>query len=130
MNILLSLLFVLQPEEVLYWFHELLEGLVFLESQHVVHRDLKLDNLLISERGRVIISDFGKAMLLDETMRIPYTFYGNFQLPCFSLYGYTHNGSLPLPILEVNLTIDDSSDLCIGSVLVERVGQKYTQPHF
>ena len=50
MNILLSLLFVLQPEEVLYWFHELLEGLVFLESQHVVHRDLKLDNLLISEK--------------------------------------------------------------------------------
>ena len=78
MNILLSLRFVLQPEEVLYWFHELLEGLVFLESQHVVHRDLKLDNLLISERGRVIISDFGKAMLLDETMQIPYTYPGNF----------------------------------------------------
>lgn len=121
MNILLSLLFVLQPEEVLYWFHELLEGLVFLESQHSVHRDLKLDNLLISERGRVIISDFGKAMLLDETMQIPYTYPGNFRLPCSSLYRYTHNRSLPLPILEVNLT----HQICALVLLVERVGQKY-----
>ena len=66
----------MQPVKVLQWFHHLLEGLAFLESQHVVHRDLKLDNLLIDEKGRVIISDFGKAMLLDETMQIPYTYPG------------------------------------------------------
>lgn len=73
----------LQPTKVLQWFHHLLEGLAFLHSQNMVHRDLKLDNLLIDEKGRVIISDFGKAVLLDESMQIPYNFPGNFQFSIF-----------------------------------------------
>ena len=41
-------------------------------SPQVVHRDLKLDNLLVDDKGRVIISDFGKAVVLDETMKVAY----------------------------------------------------------
>ena len=38
----------------------------------MVHRDLKLDNLLLDARGNLIVSDFGKAVLLDQTFLLPY----------------------------------------------------------
>ena len=49
----------------LSWFKDLLSGLVFLEEHCVVHRDLKLDNLLITSDGKLVISDFGKAIEMD-----------------------------------------------------------------
>lgn len=64
----------LQPQKVMQWVRDLLRGLQFLHSHQVVHRDLKLDNLLLDESGRLIISDFGKAAILDdETMKLPYS---------------------------------------------------------
>ena len=61
-----------QPEKVLYWLRELLSGLLFLEKNCVVHRDLKMENLLLSQDGKLVIGDFGKAILLDDTFKIPY----------------------------------------------------------
>ena len=61
-----------QPEKVLYWFKELLSGLLFLEKHFVVHRDLKLENLLLNQDGKLVIGDFGKAVLLDEEFKLPY----------------------------------------------------------
>lgn len=54
----------------------MLSGLVFLEKQCVVHRDLKLSNLLLTVDGKVIICDFGKAMLIDKTFSLEYKFGG------------------------------------------------------
>ena len=44
-------------------FHQLLTGLEYLHSHKVIHRDLKLANLLISECGTLKIADFGLARL-------------------------------------------------------------------
>lgn len=65
-------LLYLQVDAVIKWLKQLLNALVFLEKNCVVHRDLKLDNLLLNSDGRLVVSDFGKAILLDETFAIPY----------------------------------------------------------
>src|SRR3990167_9979953 len=51
---------------------DVLSGLVFLFENNVVHRDMKLNNLLINSNGRIIISDFGCSTKLapDKTIYI------------------------------------------------------------
>lgn len=64
-----------QSTKVVDWLKDLLSGLVFLERQSVVHRDLKLNNLLLTAYGRMIICDFGKAIAMepDDHFTMKYT---------------------------------------------------------
>lgn len=49
-----------RPQDVML---QLLRGLDFLHTNLVLHRDLKPDNILVSNRGEVKIADFGLARL-------------------------------------------------------------------
>lgn len=40
---------------------QLLCGLAFLHSNHVMHRDLKPENILVTSQGQVKLADFGLA---------------------------------------------------------------------
>lgn len=59
---------------------------MFLQKHCVVHRDLKLSNLLLAVDGKVIICDFGKAMLMDETFSMDYKFSGELISLCYDAY--------------------------------------------
>ena len=44
-----------------------MQGLDYLHANHVVHGDIKPDNLLLAADGRVKISDFGSSRILQGT---------------------------------------------------------------
>ena len=51
----------LTEPEVRYFMYQLIEGCQYIHSQHIVHRDIKLGNMLLSGQMQVKIADFGLA---------------------------------------------------------------------
>ena len=49
------------------WYDDLREGLAYIHSKGVVHRDLKLQNVLIGPDGHVVITDFGVSKVFDSS---------------------------------------------------------------
>lgn len=47
-------------------FAQLISGVAYLHSKNIVHRDLKLENLLLDRQRNVIITDFGFANRFDD----------------------------------------------------------------
>lgn len=56
----------LSPGVILSYLHQALEGLAYLHRHNIVHSDLKTANILITEKGKVKLTDFGTARLLNR----------------------------------------------------------------
>jgi serine/threonine-protein kinase len=54
------------PPQVFAVMHGVLQALDYAHKQGIVHRDMKPENVLISEEGLVKVADFGIARLIDE----------------------------------------------------------------
>ncbi|QRV94765.1 kinase domain protein [Ceratobasidium sp. AG-Ba] len=52
---------------------QITDGLSYLHEHGVVHGDLKGDNVLISDAGEPLLTDFGNAVLQEQTLRFTYT---------------------------------------------------------
>ena len=56
-------------KQIAAWFCDICEGLDYIHSQGVVHRDVKLENMLVGQDGRVVISDFGVSRVFSYDLR-------------------------------------------------------------
>jgi tRNA A-37 threonylcarbamoyl transferase component Bud32 len=56
----------LSPKEALALVPQICEALQYAHEEGIVHRDVKPENILLDKKGRVKISDFGLAKLLDK----------------------------------------------------------------
>ncbi|XP_043561086.1 mitogen-activated protein kinase kinase kinase kinase 4 isoform X3 [Chiloscyllium plagiosum] len=66
----------LKEEWIAYICREVLRGLAHLHSHHVIHRDIKGQNVLLTENAEVKLVDFGVSAQLDRTMEKRNTFIG------------------------------------------------------
>ncbi|KAJ1737820.1 hypothetical protein LPJ72_000118 [Coemansia sp. Benny D160-2] len=48
-----------------YAMHEVLTALAYLHERHIIHCDVRSDNVLIDEKGQVKLADFSSAVYLD-----------------------------------------------------------------
>jgi serine/threonine protein kinase len=60
---------VLPPAEVLEYVTQVAQALDFAHSRHVIHRDVKPENMLLAEDDTLLLSDFGIATLISESGR-------------------------------------------------------------
>ncbi|KAF1946983.1 Pkinase-domain-containing protein [Clathrospora elynae] len=57
-----------QEAQIKCYMLQLFKGLQYLHDSHILHRDMKAANLLINNRGRLQIADFGLARHYDEAV--------------------------------------------------------------
>ncbi len=56
----------LVEEEVRYYMKQILDAVIYMHRHRIIHRDLKLGNLFLSEELNVKIGDFGLATRLQN----------------------------------------------------------------
>lgn len=67
----------LQEDSVLHLFSQMLKGMEYVHSCHILHRDLKTSNMLLDVEHRTVkVGDFGIARVLESTTAVAVTMLG------------------------------------------------------
>lgn len=50
---------------------QLAEALTYAHAQHILHRDVKPENVVVGQQGQILLSDFGLALLAQRSSQLP-----------------------------------------------------------
>jgi serine/threonine protein kinase len=75
-NIMVELGKPLTEPQIAYITHYVCDALAFLHSNHVIHRDLKAGNILLTGDGTVKLADFGVSAKMKSNMERRNSFIG------------------------------------------------------
>ena len=67
----------LNQRQVVMIIYELISAIRVLHSQKIIHRDIKLENILLDKHGHIRISDFGISRRIDNSEKKELTFCGS-----------------------------------------------------
>jgi serine/threonine protein kinase len=67
---------LLREDQVMHWFVQMALGLHFMHEKHVLHRDIKSQNIFMLGNGRLVLGDLGIAKALSQTSELARTKIG------------------------------------------------------
>ena len=67
---------IFNNEKTKFYILELVLAIEFLHKKNMIYRDLKLENILLDEKGHVKLTDFGLSKILDEDNEKTFTICG------------------------------------------------------
>ncbi|KAM9976606.1 hypothetical protein ACTFIR_010448 [Dictyostelium discoideum] len=66
----------LSEELCIIYLYQMLQGLAYLHSNKVIHRDIKASNILITKEGVIKLADFGVASQIDSESQLRFSVVG------------------------------------------------------
>ncbi|EGG16363.1 putative protein serine/threonine kinase [Cavenderia fasciculata] len=66
----------LSEELATVYLYQLLQGLAYLHTNRIIHRDIKCSNILITKEGVIKLADFGVASQLSDEVQLRYSVVG------------------------------------------------------
>ncbi|ODQ79272.1 hypothetical protein BABINDRAFT_162306 [Babjeviella inositovora NRRL Y-12698] len=88
----------LHPAEIACYWKQMVSAVAFLHSHNVCHRDLKLDNMMVSETGIVQLIDFGAAADLGPEVRPAVGIVGTGQYMAPEMFGNISYQGMPVDV--------------------------------
>ncbi len=66
----------MEEKQIMHYFSQLVLAVKYLHDNHIIHRDIKIQNIFLTKEGLIKLGDFGIAKKLDRTDDLAQTSLG------------------------------------------------------